>query len=460
LSVTISPLDSAVMTTRAEPRRNVRSALALLNAVAAAGWLFATSAAQAEPHAPQPAPDEKAAHESELRGVEDTMRASDEQRRRIEADVETIKADRARLSAALIETTGKVQENERRMNAATTRLSSLGETEAALRKSLENRRAVIADVLAVLQRMGRAPPPAILVRPHDMAEAIRAAILLGAVVPDLKAETLALAGDLDELAKLRQTIAAERDNLAKTEQSLTEDRTRLSALIDARQKTLAQAEQALNAERDRAADLARQAESLKDLIARLDNEAAANKSAQEAARQADEAAAADVRNRAAAAETKESALLKPALAFSDAKGTLALPAVGTIVKTFGAPDAFGGAEKGLSIATPASAIVASPVDGSVVFSGVYRTYGQVLIINAGGGYYVVLAGMDRINVAMRQFVLAGEPVATMGDGAARTATAAAIGAAQPILYIEFRKDGAAIDPGPWWAKADIEKARG
>jgi septal ring factor EnvC (AmiA/AmiB activator) len=48
----------------------------------------------------------------------------------------------------------------------------------------------------------------------------------------------------------------------------------------------------------------------------------------------------------------------------------------------------------------------------------------------------------------------------MGNGVTQTAAAAAIGAVQPILYIEFRKDGAAIDPGPWWAKADIEKARG
>ncbi len=164
--------------------------------------------------------------------------------------------------------------------------------------------------------------------------------------------------------------------------------------------------------------------------------------------------------KAAALQGKDPTRLKPTLAFADAKGTLELPAAGTIVKAFGAPDAYGGAEKGVSLATPPLATVASPVDGSVVFSGPYRTYGQLLIINAGGGYYVVLAGMDRINVATRQFVLAGEPVATMGDGAQRTATAAAIGAAQPILYIEFRKDGAAIDPGPWWAKADIEKARG
>ena len=53
-----------------------------------------------------------------------------------------------------------------------------------------------------------------------------------------------------------------------------------------------------------------------------------------------------------------------------------------------------------------------------------------------------------------------DPVAVMGDGSVRTAAAAAIGATQPVLYIELRKDGAAIDPGPWWAKTDIEKARG
>jgi septal ring factor EnvC (AmiA/AmiB activator) len=106
--------------------------------------------------------------------------------------------------------------------------------------------------------------------------------------------------------------------------------------------------------------------------------------------------------------------------------------------------------------------VASPSDGWVAFSGPYRTYGQLLIINAGGGYYVVLAGMERINVEVGQFVLAGEPVATMGDGSARTAlaTVSALGASQPILYVEFRKDGTAIDPGPWWAKAELEKVRG
>jgi murein hydrolase activator len=422
--------------------------------------LFPGPSAFADPVAPESKSDDKATQEIQLRGVEDTMRASEEQRRRIEADIETIRADRARLNAALIDTTAKVQDTERQIDAANARLTTLVGSENALRRSLDSRRGLIADVLAVLQRMGRSPPPAILVRPQDMTQAIRAAMLLGSVLPDLKSETVALAQDLDELAQLRKSIASENESLGQRAQSLAKDKERLTALVAARQQSLSDAEQALGSERERAAELARQAVSLKELIARMESEVGSAKAAAAASRAADEAAAADVQTRASAAKTRDPARLKPAVAFADVKGQVALPAAGAIVKGFGAPDAFGGTEKGVSIATPAAATVASPIDGWVAFSGPYRTYGQLLIINAGAGYYMVLAGMDRINVRIGQFVLAGEPVAAMGDGSARTAAAAAIGAEQPILYIELRKDGTAIDPGPWWAKTDIEKARG
>ncbi len=79
-------------------------------------------------------------------------------------------------------------------------------------------------------------------------------------------------------------------------------------------------------------------------------------------------------------------------------------------------------------------------------------HGQRILYRAGRH------GSD--NVTPGQFVLAGEPVGIMGDGSVKTAAAIALGAAQPILYVEFRKDGAAIDPSPWWAKAELEKVRG
>ena len=150
--------------------------------------------------------------------------------------------------------------------------------------------------------------------------------------------------------------------------------------------------------------------------------------------------------------------LAPAVAFASAKGALPLPVNGVKVKDYGAADKFGGSEKGLSIATRSSAQVTAPCDGWVVYAGPFRSYGQLLILNAGGGYHVLLAGMERISVDLGQFVLTGEPVAVMGGGT--QAAAIALGSSQPILYVEFRKDGTPVDPGPWWAATDSEKVRG
>jgi len=83
-----------------------------------------------------------------------------------------------------------------------------------------------------------------------------------------------------------------------------------------------------------------------------------------------------------------------------------------------------------------------------------------LILNAGGGYHVLLAGMERISVDLGQFVLTGEPVAVMGDASQVSASVTAAVPKQPVLYVEFRKDGTPIDPSPWWATNEGEKVRG
>ena len=401
----------------------------------------------------------------ELRGAQDTLKASEQQRRAIEAEVEALRNDRARLNAALIDTSARSRTTESRIVEIERRLETSLAREEAIRRSLEARRDVVAEVLAALQRMGRRPPPAVLVSPKDMLQAIRTSMLLGAVVPELRSETQALAADLNDLVHIRKSIADEREKLAHELAGLAGERRQLAALVDARQQTLAESEQALQAERSRSQELARQTTDLKDLIHRMETEVAAAGRAADAARRSDEAQRAaqekpDARTRVALAPFRDPARLAPAVPFAEAKGLLPMPAAGPVVKSFGAADGSGGAEKGFYLGVRAGTAVASPADGWVVFSGPYRSYGQLLIINAGGGYYVVLAGMERINVQVQQFVLAGEPVGTMGEGSIKTAGALAMGATQPILYVEFRKDGASIDPGPWWAKPEQEKVRG
>ncbi len=402
----------------------------------------------------------KAGKETELRGVEDTIRASEEQRRSIQAEIESIRMDKARLMDALIATTGRVQDAERGVAAADQRLTGLNDRAAALSRSLQARRGAIVEVLAALQRMGANPPPAILVRSGDMAEAVRAATLLSAMTANLNAETARLVHDIDDLTATRASIAEEREGLARAIASLSGEKARLSALVDARKDSLSSAESALGSQQKRSADLANQAATLKDLIARIDAEEAQRKAQEQAARAADEHAARDIEAKAEKAQDVQPVRLRPETAFSGAKGRLPLPVAGTILKAFGSSDGLGGTEHGILVATLAGAVVSAPADGSVLYSGPYRSYGRLLIIDAGEGYYVLLAGMERTYVSRGEAVLSGEPVGVVGDGSLKMAAAAGVGAAQPVLYIELRKDGTAIDPGPWWAKADIEKARG
>ncbi|WP_244613010.1 murein hydrolase activator EnvC [Methylosinus sp. Ce-a6] len=404
---------------------------------------------------------------SELRGLEDTINVSAESRRKIETEIETLRADRVKLNQALVEATPRVGVLETRAEDVGARLEATAESERALARSLAGRRALIGEVLIVLQRMGRKPPPALLAKPEDILESIRAAMLLGSVLPQMRTEMETLKSDLVELVSLRRRMEAEKASLLVELEHLKEERVRLAALVEARQKALMLAQSALGFEAERARALAAKATSLKELIARMEGEVESARRAAEAARRADaERAAADAamsqesRAKALAAPFKDAARLAPAVAFADLKGRLALPTAGEIVKRFGSSDGSGATEKGISVAARENAVVAAPCDGWVVFAGRYRSYGQLLIINAGGGYYVTLAGMDQISVAVGQFVLAGEPVANMGGGAVRTAAAIAIGAKQPILYVEFRKDGTSIDPGPWWAKPELQKVGG
>jgi septal ring factor EnvC (AmiA/AmiB activator) len=389
--------------------------------------------------------------DQELETLREQQKKSAETEAAIKREIESLGADRRKLNQDLIDTATRIRDLERKIAASEARLKPLDANEARVRQSLEARRATIAEVLAAMQRMGLHPPPALMVSPEDALQSVRSAMLLGAVVPQLRERMQALANDLGELVRLRKEIAAERDGLKKEVEAIEADRTRMAALVGERQKQQAEREASLAAERSRAADLVRQANSLQDLIAKL--EAGLDK-ASRAAREANRPDAKPGTNTA-----RDPGRLAPAVNFASLKGHIQLPVNGVKIRDFGAPDAAGGAEKGLSIATRAGAQVTAPADAWVVYAGPFRSYGQLLILNAGNGYHLLLAGMERISVDLGQFVLAGEPVAVMGSGS-QVAAILATGSSQPVLYVEFRRDGTPIDPGPWWAAGEVEKVRG
>lgn len=442
----------------------------LVIASCAGASLFAEeSLAQAQTAAPAPetaaiSPDTIKQREQELEAARARQKSAEEAQAKLKAEISSLGQDRTQLNQQLIDTAANVRTVETKIDEAEARLKTLNGREQQARTSLDSRRADIVEVLAALQRAGRRTPPALLVRPEDALQSLRTAILLGAVVPELRSRAQKIAGELGELVALRKSIASERDQLASDRDKIRSDQTRLTALVDERQRQQASREKDLDAENARAIGLSKQVGDLQGLIAKMEQDLqSAAKAAEKAAEAAKQAEAKEAKAAADAkpgpATFKDRSRTSPAILFASAKGLLPLPVNGNKIRDFGGSDGVGGVQKGISLATKPGSQVTTPCDGWVVYAGPFRSYGQLLILNAGGGYHVLIAGMERISVNIGQFVLTGEPVATMGS-TSQVASILATNASQPVLYVEFRKDGTPIDPGPWWAANEGEKVRG
>lgn len=419
--------------------RSVRNCLVALMATASLAQPLHMPAAAAA------AEDEQSPEK--LRELEDRLDQSRSRAETLETEARALAAETERLSKRLVATASRIQAREAQIAATEARLEGLSGKERAIRDSLKQRHGVLAELLAALQRLEQNPPPALAVKPQDVLEAIRSAMLLGVVVPELREEANALTRDLTELKTLRARMRREQHYLSQNLASLEIEQREVAELLDAKRAASRLTAEEIRVEHERMEALAREARSLKDLIARLEREKTRT------------AKTADV-SPARAVVRRATALAKPSVAFSKAKGALALPAQGVPIREFGTPDNFGGTAKGLSIATRVGAQVTAPCDGSVVYAGTFRSYGELLIINAGEGYHVLLAGMNRINVEAGQFVRAGEPIGTMGQRAVDSAVIGGIeGDPRPILYVEFRSSGNSVDPRPWWAGND-EEVRG
>lgn len=385
--------------------------------------------------APENAP-EVDAKRAEYERVAKEISLSSERLAKLAADIASVRKDYASITAALIQSARTEQKLGQDIDDIGMRLEELKGQDARLRASLAERADILAEVLGALQRMGINPPPAILVRPEDALASVRSAILLGAVVPELRHETEKLMADLKEHSRVTASIEAERARLTASVTEQLAEKQRLTLLLEARKKYQAQTQAAIETEQQNAQELAAKARSLKDLIAALDKEAA---------RKAEEEA------RIAALPVPEANRLLERIPFRSLHGQIALPVIGTVKRRFGASDGNGSLMQGDMVATQSGAIVTAPADGEILYAGPFRSYGQLLILDAGGGYHVVLAGMNRLTVASGQSVLAGEPIGAMGEARVASTSAAQDANATPELYVEFRKDGKPVDPTPWWA---------
>jgi septal ring factor EnvC (AmiA/AmiB activator) len=415
-------------------------------ALAVAGSLVAATPARAEE-----TPEQK------LRAVQRQLEQGRTQQDELTRQAETLALDLATLQADGVRAAGAVQTRETVLSTLEAQLQSLTADEAQKRAVVARDHAHEAELLAALARLALNPPEALVLGPLAPEDAVRSGILLGETVPRLQSEAEALSLQLGDLRRLRQEIERKRQAAELQRRGLDKDRQRLDGLIRRKTALRDQALQGVEEGKQRLSQLASEAGDLHELILRLD---AARKARDETAKRETERQAQVAAIPRPDGTARPETVTPPPLAsldlgrpktirpFDQAKGAMVYPASGTLALRYGEVDEFGASSKGLTMVTRAGAVVVAPFDGRVEFAGPFKGYGQILIIQHGDGYHSLLAGLDRIDEVVGDWLVAGEPVGVMGSGEPK-----------PRLYLELRHNGQPINPLPWLATRD-EKVSG
>ncbi len=397
------------------------------------------------------------APEQRLKSVEQAIEEGRQAQSHFTAEATALTAEIARLRSASVSAAQAAQQHEAALTELEAQLARLDRDEAAKAADLRRRGGESVSLLMALERLARNPPEALALSPGTAVDQARAALLLGAALPRIEEKARRLRAELDYLRRLREGIAEKRRSLLAERDALAQEQLALKALTARKSVLLEAASRGAEIGSQHLAQLSAEASDLRDLITRLEAERQRREEEQRRTEAELRARAATPPPRPAAEPpAQDGAVAGPVRApsaataamakpeglrpFSQAHGAMLMPATGRITRHYGENDEYGAASKGILIETRPGAQVVAPFDGRIEFAGPFRGYGQILIIEHGDGYHSLLAGLERIEGVVGQWLVAGEPVGVMPSGDR-----------PPSLYLELRRHGQPINPLPWLA---------
>ena len=333
-------------------------------------------------------------------------------------------AERAASEAAAL--AARVQQAEAGIAAARTRIAMIDREQADLREQLGREQQPVVRLTAALQQFSRRPLALSILQPGSVKDVVYLRAMLHDTVPQVRAGTAELRNRIERARELRREALAAAQVLEAEEMALAERREEL-AEIETRQRLAARAAGgSASREAERALALAEEVRDLDGLVDELDR-------------------AAELRSRLAAlpgprlrpaqpeqAQVASAPTPAAPLAEADAPSPYILPVAGRTLAGFGAPQALG-LSQGLTLSPIGGAQVVAPAAGRVAFAGPYRGYGNIVIIEHGGGWTSLVTGLARSDVEVGEQVVSGSPLGAAGP-------------TDPSVSVELRRDGEAVNP--------------
>ncbi|MDH3335473.1 MAG: peptidoglycan DD-metalloendopeptidase family protein [Rhodospirillaceae bacterium] len=391
--------------------------------------------------------------EQSLESVEKKLARKKLESEKLKSAASKLKAEVDKLNISMIAAAKRVQDHEEKVFEIESQLSDLKHNAKIKEDRLAQRANQFSGVLMALTKMSRIPTEALIVQPMAPEDMVRSAVLLRSAVPQLENSAQSLRDELDGISIARAQVEERKAILLSASRSLQDEQRSLEKIIKSKVALRAEAISKSRAAASQMRELSKKASTLRELMAKIEQSRAELAKQRGSIPNVNEGSASEgmattggIRKIHSAPGVADSQGAQGEFigSISKARGQLPFPAVGRLVGLYGQDLGNGITRKGISIETRTSAQIISPFDGKVVFSGPFRGYGQLLIIDHGEGYHSLLAGLGRIDAVLGNSVLAGEPVGVMNETGEPPVL--------PVLYVEFRRNNEPVNPLPWLAE--------
>ncbi len=373
--------------------------------------------------------------------TEHTRAAEAAARRAAALRLATAQAEQQRLAEERVAAAAKLRDADQAVQDAAARLDSLAAARRRAAQSLAGRAAELVPLLPLIERLSLYPTETLLASPASPEATLRGVIVMQALARRLEADASSLQAEQDHVRTISAQITAALPALRAAQQVQNTQATALDQQIAAARQAEQDAADAAEEAARQEAEAAARADNLRGAISQIETV----RRAAEARAHEDEVRAERQRQQdeVDAAREREVALARPAgPGLAAAPGDVGAPVAGRVVRGFGDPGD-GGPANGVSYAAGPAARVLAPCAGRAVFAGPFRSFGLLLILDCGGGYDFVLAGLDRLDVSVGHPVEAGEPVGVMPNWDPQSS------GVRPVLYVELRRNGQPVNPAPW-----------
>ena len=326
-----------------------------------------------------------------------------------------VKSNLNKRKKSLVEVAKEVRENEQSLITLEQQIKEKTLAQQSIEESLIEDRKSISDLVLALQRIRRIPPEAIIAKPDTPLKTAQSTMLLESILPRIYKRADQLKVDLKQLDEIITSLEEDKKSVQVKAKKLKRDKDRLSSLLSEQERIYAKTEKNVKQQKAALKKISAQARDLKDLVKKIEKKKKTDK-----------------------ARKKKTTAQKPTSPPIPKAGQAQLPVSGFMTVRYGTTDDIGATSKGIKIRSRPSALVIAPMGGVVEYTGKFKGYGNMVIIQHQKKYHSLIAGMGNITTNVGRAVSAGEPIGKMSPSTGN--------ADNITLYYELRYNGKTINP--------------